>query len=85
MSSGKKCKFSSGSKKWKCGYGGTYGGVWCSVHLARVWSQEGGFVLVHLAGDTFTFTLLQKEIYKFCTSIFINFVLPLRFVKIILQ
>jgi hypothetical protein len=24
---------------------------------------------VHLAGDTFTFTLLQKEIYKFCTSI----------------
>jgi hypothetical protein len=40
----------SGSKKCKRGYDGAYGGVWRSLHLAEVWSQTVGFVLVHLAG-----------------------------------
>jgi hypothetical protein len=35
----------SGNKKCKWGYGG----VWQSPHLAGVWSQAVGFVLMHLA------------------------------------
>jgi hypothetical protein len=40
----------SGSKKRKRGYGGACGGIWRSLHLAGVWSQAVGFVLVCLAG-----------------------------------
>jgi hypothetical protein len=40
----------SGSKKFKSGYGGAYGGVWRSLRLTGVWSQAVGFVLVRLAG-----------------------------------
>jgi hypothetical protein len=40
----------SGSNKRKRGYGGAHGGVWRSLHLAGVWSQAVGFVLVRLAG-----------------------------------
>jgi hypothetical protein len=40
----------SGGKKCKRGYGGACGGVWRSLHLAGVFSQAVGFVLVHLAG-----------------------------------
>jgi hypothetical protein len=36
----------SGSKKSKQGYGG----AWQNLHLAGVWNQVVGFVLVHLAG-----------------------------------
>jgi hypothetical protein len=32
-----------GSKKCKRGYGGAYGGVWRSLRLAGIWSQESGF------------------------------------------
>jgi hypothetical protein len=39
----------SGSKKCKQGYGG----VWWSLHLAKVWSHMVDFVLVHLAGIWF--------------------------------
>jgi hypothetical protein len=30
--------------------GGTYGGLWWSLHSAGVWSLEVNFVLVYLAG-----------------------------------
>jgi hypothetical protein len=40
----------SGSKKCKRGYGGAYGVVWRSLHVAGFWSQAVGFVLVRLAG-----------------------------------
>jgi hypothetical protein len=41
------------------------GGVWWSVHLAAVWSQAVGFVLMRLSGishreNVFTFNLLYK-------------------------
>jgi hypothetical protein len=39
------------SKKYKRGIGGAYGEVWQSLHLAGVWSQAVGFVLVRLAGN----------------------------------
>jgi hypothetical protein len=40
----------SGSKKYKRGHGGAYGGIWRSLFLAEVWSQAVGFVLERLAG-----------------------------------
>jgi hypothetical protein len=52
------------------------GGVWRSLHLAGVWSQAVGFVLVRLTGIWwfqspevfFTFNLFYHEIFfKFCT------------------
>jgi hypothetical protein len=53
----------------KTRYGGAYGGVWRSLRLVEVWSQDVDFVLVRLAGiwlqsreDIFTFNLLYKEI-----------------------
>jgi hypothetical protein len=39
-----------GSKKCKRDYGGAYGGVWWSLHLAGVWIQAVGFFLVCLEG-----------------------------------
>jgi hypothetical protein len=50
------CKFfcsdgsDCGSKKYRGGYGGAYGGVWWSLRLAEVWNQAVSFVLERLAG-----------------------------------
>jgi hypothetical protein len=40
----------SGSKKYKRGYGGAYGGDYRNLCLVGVWSQAVGFVLVRVAG-----------------------------------
>jgi hypothetical protein len=48
----------SGSKKYKGGYDGAYGGDWRSMRLAEIW-QESGFSRLE---DVFTFNLLCKEI-----------------------
>jgi hypothetical protein len=59
----------SGSKKCKRGYFGAYGGVWRksgvrrSFYVGAVW-QESGFSRHE---DVFTFNLLFKKFYKFCT------------------
>jgi hypothetical protein len=43
----------SGTKKYKRGYGGAYGGVWRSLRLAEDKSQAVGFVLLPLVGIWF--------------------------------
>jgi hypothetical protein len=43
------CEF--GCKKCKWGYGGACGGIWRSLHLAGVWSQTVGFLLVLVYKD----------------------------------
>jgi hypothetical protein len=53
------------SKKYKRRYGDACGGVWRSLHLARVRSQAVGFVLVRLAVTMKMFSqfnLLYKDI-----------------------
>jgi hypothetical protein len=40
----------SGRKQSKRGNAGAYGGVWWSLHVAVIWNQAVGFVLVRLAG-----------------------------------
>jgi hypothetical protein len=64
-----------GSKKYKQGYGG----VWRSMRLAGVWSQEVGFVLVRLA------EIWLQSPWRYFHRNFINFVLTVLFEKIMLQ
>jgi hypothetical protein len=65
----------SGSKKCKRGCGGAYDGIWRSLRLVGVWSQEVGFALVRLVGIWPQVTVKMflhfiyyfMKCYKFCT------------------
>jgi hypothetical protein len=64
----------SGTKEFKQGYGGTYGGFWWSLHLEEcgIWSHAVSFVMVHVVEskfscheDVYTFNLLYKQTINF--------------------
>jgi hypothetical protein len=68
----------SGNKKCKRGCGGAYGGIRRSLRLAGVWSHAISFVLVRLVGSRCEHSIYMK-------LNFINYVISMRFAKIMLQ